>query len=52
MSRTTRRRARRKWQALAFLALALFLLLYLLGYYLGPDKNWRTPSGHVTEEQR
>ena len=36
----------------AVVVLAAFALLYLLGYYLGPDKRWRTSEGRPVDEER
>lgn len=49
---TGRRRSRRLpgwWRLLALAVLCVFVLLYLLGYYLGPGKRWRNSAGPVEE---
>jgi hypothetical protein len=35
---------------MAVAVVAVVALLYVLGFHLGPDKKWRTPSGQMAEE--
>ena len=49
---TIRKRIRGRWKVFAVLVLGVFILLYLMGYYLGADKQWRGQDGKPIGKER